>query len=165
MTRKNLCMGTERKRGNAMSDERQFTATTQDGIPGHCFCAQVFDPDGNSIAALEPTDEPAIANQQAQWLADACNAHPADGDEMVDETFLTSMGFAYTGQNSMLRTVVVSYAGSGSTAVEVRIEASIGWRRGTEKRWSISFGENAYWPCHVQTRAQLRSLLAALGVV
>ena len=56
-----------------------WTYEPQDGTPGHCLCAQVFGPDGNSIATVDPSqpdDSEANANAKlmaaAPDLLDAC---------------------------------------------------------------------------------------------
>lgn len=148
-----------------MSDElRQFTATTQDGTPGHCFCAQVFDPDGNSIAELKPTDEPAIANQRAQWLADACNAHPADGDELVDEGWLRSMsvGWQFKEVNPRWEGCHAFVPIPSATGKELDVSIAIDGHCVVAHLGRM--GEACYLMEGAVTRHQLRSLLAALGV-
>lgn len=46
-----------------------FTASPQDGLPGHCVQAQVFGPDGKSVATFEPTEDPAEATLHARRCA------------------------------------------------------------------------------------------------
>lgn len=46
-----------------------FTYSRQSGIPGHCLVAQVFGPDGKSIASIDPTENPAVATNRARILA------------------------------------------------------------------------------------------------
>lgn len=41
----------------------------QKGQPGHCMVAQVWGPDGRSVAELEPTDDPAVATSYARLFA------------------------------------------------------------------------------------------------
>lgn len=51
----------------------EFTSAPQVGKPGHCFNAQVFGPDGSSVATLDATDDPAQATDRAVIIAAALN--------------------------------------------------------------------------------------------
>jgi hypothetical protein len=42
-----------------------WSSSPQDGKPGHCFCAQVWDGNGNSLARVEPTDNEQEASASA----------------------------------------------------------------------------------------------------
>jgi len=48
-----------------------WLAVSQDGLPGHCTLAQVFDPQGNSIATFDATSDPRVATERARTLARA----------------------------------------------------------------------------------------------
>ena len=48
-----------------------WTHSTQVGVPAHCFCAQVWDADGVSVATIEPTTDPADATATARLFAAA----------------------------------------------------------------------------------------------
>lgn len=48
--------------------------SSQQGKPGHGFMAQLFGFDGQSIAVIESTDDPAVASDRARRLAAAWNA-------------------------------------------------------------------------------------------
>lgn len=49
-----------------------WTYEPQDGTPGHCLCAQVFGPDGNSIATVDPSQpDESEANANARLMAAA----------------------------------------------------------------------------------------------
>lgn len=50
-----------------------FSSSPQDGKPGHCTQAQVWDRDGNSLACIEPTEDPAVASANAALFALARN--------------------------------------------------------------------------------------------
>jgi len=52
-----------------------FTASKQDGIPGHCVVAQVFGPDGNAVAKFTPTADPEVASRHAKLCAETLNRH------------------------------------------------------------------------------------------
>lgn len=59
-----------------MSKEKQFTpgpwsSSPQNGIPGHCFVAQVWRPDDKSLARIEPTEPPEEASANARLIAAA----------------------------------------------------------------------------------------------
>ena len=41
----------------------------QKGSPGHCFVAQVWAPDGESLAVLDSTIDPAVATANAKLMA------------------------------------------------------------------------------------------------
>lgn len=43
--------------------------SSQKGVPGHCFVAQVWDDGGNSIAEIGSTDNPEVANSRARLFA------------------------------------------------------------------------------------------------
>jgi hypothetical protein len=60
----------------APSEPPAFTHSPQKGIPGHCYCAQVWGPDGRSVATLDSTDDPAVASQRAAIIAAALSATP-----------------------------------------------------------------------------------------
>jgi hypothetical protein len=46
-----------------------WKSSGQDGKPGHCYVAQVWDCDGNSLAEVTPNDEPAVATNTAAYIA------------------------------------------------------------------------------------------------
>lgn len=46
-----------------------LTYADQKGKPGHCFAAQVFGPNGDSLAIIEATEDAAIASAYAQAFA------------------------------------------------------------------------------------------------
>ena len=48
-----------------------YTHAPQKGEPGHCFCAQVFGPDGKAVLTVESTADPAEATHVAQTCASA----------------------------------------------------------------------------------------------
>jgi hypothetical protein len=50
-----------------MNGEWKFSE--QKGRPGHCFVAQVWDADGNCLAVIEPTEDPAVATERAMLFA------------------------------------------------------------------------------------------------
>ena len=61
----------------------RYTAYPQRGTPNHCFNAQVFGPDGLSVATFDSTADPRHAYRYAMALADALNApapQPAGGE-------------------------------------------------------------------------------------
>lgn len=43
--------------------------SSQSGTPGHGFVAQVWGPDGNSIAMVDMTDDPSVATARAELAA------------------------------------------------------------------------------------------------
>jgi hypothetical protein len=43
----------------------------QDGLPGHCHMAQVFEAEGRAVADIEPTDDPEQASRTADFIAHA----------------------------------------------------------------------------------------------
>lgn len=51
----------------------KYEYSEQKGVPNHCFCAQVFKPDGKSLLTIEPTDNPEEATMIAKIIADALN--------------------------------------------------------------------------------------------
>lgn len=51
-----------------------YTYSEQLGIPGHCYQAQVFGPDGKSVLIVEPTPNPQDATAMARRCSDALNA-------------------------------------------------------------------------------------------
>lgn len=80
--------------------------------------------------------------------------HPADGDELVDGGWLRSIGFDYTGQNSLQKVVN-----------NIPVALMIGqMHAGTVRSWYATFGPSEEWPRGIKTRQDIRSLLAALGV-
>jgi hypothetical protein len=54
---------------------RPWTFDRQKGVPGHCFMAQVWGPDGAALAQIEPTDDPRDASAIAAFVAHSANAH------------------------------------------------------------------------------------------
>lgn len=52
----------------------RYTAYPQRGTPGHCYLAQVFGPDGKSVATFDSTNDSKHASRYARTLADALNA-------------------------------------------------------------------------------------------
>lgn len=52
---------------------KKYEYSEQKGIPNHCFCAQVFKPDGNSLLTVEPTDNPEDATKIAKFICDVLN--------------------------------------------------------------------------------------------
>ena len=48
---------------------KDLTFSEQKGPPGHCFGAQVWGPDGQSVAVIESTDDPANATSFARLFA------------------------------------------------------------------------------------------------
>lgn len=67
-----------------------FKAYAQDGAPGHCSLAQVFDPSGNSIATFDATSDPEISSAYADVLADTLNLHVIE--RMKDDVDLHTNG-------------------------------------------------------------------------
>ena len=53
---------------------RPFKGEPQVGEAGACFCAQVFGPDGESVAIFDATDDPSVASARSRLLAAALNA-------------------------------------------------------------------------------------------
>jgi hypothetical protein len=51
-----------------------WTYSPQKGTPGHCFQAQVWGPDGETVLALEPTSDPAVATERARRICATWNA-------------------------------------------------------------------------------------------
>ena len=49
-------------------DRSSYTFRPQEGKPGHCLLAEVFDPWGRSVLTVESTDDP----EQATRIADIC---------------------------------------------------------------------------------------------
>lgn len=58
---------------NQTTEANKFTATAQKGKPGHCYAAQVFGPDGKSVAHVDPTEDPSDATVLAGVIAGALN--------------------------------------------------------------------------------------------
>lgn len=58
-----------------------FSWSPQDGPPGHCFVAQVFGPNGNSVASFDATIDPAIASRRAMITSIALNMELLTGSE------------------------------------------------------------------------------------
>jgi hypothetical protein len=50
-------------------DLGEMTYSHQRGEPGHCFVAQVYGPDGKSVAEIEPTADPTVATGHARRFA------------------------------------------------------------------------------------------------
>lgn len=50
-----------------------FTSTPQDGTPGHCSVAQVWNANGEPVANVEPTDDKDVATKIAEIIAMALN--------------------------------------------------------------------------------------------
>lgn len=63
-----------------------WRACPQEGVPGHCFVAQVFDATGRNVVQIDPTDDPSVATSIAAKIAEAVNSAYAPGhtDLMVD---------------------------------------------------------------------------------
>lgn len=57
-----------------MNNFKPYTYSEQVGTPGHCYAAQIFDGDGNSIAVMDTTDDQSIATERARKLTEAYNA-------------------------------------------------------------------------------------------
>lgn len=55
-----------------------FEASKQIGTPGHCHLAQVFAPNGQSIATFDATEDPETASAYADVLAQSLNLHVID---------------------------------------------------------------------------------------
>lgn len=51
----------------------KYTSCKQKGKPNHCFCAQVWNPDGTSLARIDPTDHPIEASQTAAFFSYCLN--------------------------------------------------------------------------------------------
>lgn len=62
-------MGAELPRPDARATAAGYTWSHQVGRPGCCLMAQVWAPDGRSVATIEPTDDPAIASHRAEVCA------------------------------------------------------------------------------------------------
>lgn len=54
-----------------------WSHSPQKGIPGHCYVAQVWDRDGETLAAIEPTDQEEGASAVAAFVAAARDGWPA----------------------------------------------------------------------------------------
>jgi hypothetical protein len=54
-----------------------WSYSDQDGPPGHCCCAQVFDCYGNSLAVIDPKDNPQVSTNRAMFISETHNALPA----------------------------------------------------------------------------------------
>lgn len=65
----------------------------QQGKPGHSFMAQLFGPDGQSIAVIESTDDPAVASDRARRLAAAWNACVGISTESLEKGAPLSAAF------------------------------------------------------------------------
>ena len=50
-----------------------FTAHPQEGPIGHCSLAQVFGPEGQSVATFDATESPLVATLRAMALASLLN--------------------------------------------------------------------------------------------
>ncbi len=74
-----------------------WTSTEQQGLPRHCYMAQVFAEDGMALASLEPTDPPSIASERARLIAAA--------PEMYEALKMVGLAIGYwsrpTGANGM----------------------------------------------------------------
>jgi hypothetical protein len=62
----------------------QYTHSEQRGTPGHCNLAQVFGPDGKSVASFDSTIYPAVATERARLTAIALST-PAAPSEAQQE--------------------------------------------------------------------------------
>lgn len=56
-------------RPDARATAAGYTWSHQVGRPGGCLMAQVWAPDGRSVATIEPTDDPAVASRRAELCA------------------------------------------------------------------------------------------------
>ena len=71
----------------------RLTHAPQVGMPGHCTLAQIWGPDGRSIACIDSTDDPKVATANARRLAacwNACEGIPTP-DLEVDNVRFTEM--------------------------------------------------------------------------
>jgi hypothetical protein len=57
-----------------MKTNGNFSYASQIGKPRHCNLAQVFGPDGKSVATLDATDNPQIASDRARIICVALEA-------------------------------------------------------------------------------------------
>lgn len=48
-----------------------WSHSEQNGKPGHCLLAQVWDEDGNTLACVEPTENEEVASERARLLSAA----------------------------------------------------------------------------------------------
>ncbi len=69
-----------------------FEYRPQTGTPGNCFVAQVFGPDGNSVARIDSTNDEADATAIARLFA-ASDELLASLELIVDAERLTADGF------------------------------------------------------------------------
>lgn len=46
-----------------------LSSSPQNGKPGHCHVAQVFDGEGKHLAMIEPSEDPEVANEVARVFA------------------------------------------------------------------------------------------------
>jgi hypothetical protein len=53
------------------SMRQPWSCSRQSGTPGHCFVAQVWDVDGNSIACMDATTDEELATSRARLMAAA----------------------------------------------------------------------------------------------
>lgn len=60
------------------AQQRAYTAAPQNGAPGHCFCAQVFGPDGKAVLTVEPTTDEGEASRIAEVCAQALSKPARD---------------------------------------------------------------------------------------
>ena len=51
----------------------EWKYSNQKGHPGHCYLAQIWKPDGKSLATIESTHKEEEANANAKLIADAPN--------------------------------------------------------------------------------------------
>ena len=57
-----------------MKTNGNFSFGGQVGKPGHCSLAQVWGPDGNSVATFDATKNPQVASDRARLLCVALEA-------------------------------------------------------------------------------------------
>ncbi len=61
---------------DALRDKGEWSSSKQDGVPGHCFQAQVWDSNGNNLAVIEPTGDENEASATAAFIAAASRIAP-----------------------------------------------------------------------------------------
>lgn len=47
----------------------EWASRPQEGVPGYCFCAQVFVEDGDLVATMDPTESDQEANSNAELMS------------------------------------------------------------------------------------------------
>jgi hypothetical protein len=67
-------MAEDRDMNDVRAATGEWSSSPQEGTPGHCIVAQVWDENGNSLAEITPTDDPAVASATAARIAADHNA-------------------------------------------------------------------------------------------